>query len=334
MVETECYEKYLYGKSMKISKDTGITGYFDLFVFVVGWESRCSEVIDFFSPTSELNSGIILSFETIGVKGYELRYMEKVRSFVEKKTEIIHELEDEPNNFKILIHKVEQIIINLALSLNRPLIIGFDITSCPRLYFLHLLAFCLKHNISKSLSFFYSEGIQESETREFIRTRGEWKIIETPGFESEVNPEQKNLFIASAGFEGKRCKSLFFKYEPEDMGILLPSPGYNEEYTRLAEETCLYLKEDFSIPADNIVLAPAGDAIAAWEILKKKSLNRENYNVSYITLGPKPHTLAMGIHGFLNRYTLTYRIPEVYIKAEVKSTGIFWQYDVKNLLFL
>lgn len=331
---TECYEKYLYGESTKIPLDQGIKDYFDLFIFTVGWESRCYEIKNYSSNDFCFNSAIIISFEHRGEKGYEQTYMDEIKSFVNEKTNEVEEIEEDPNNFKAIDEKIEIITESLAKKLKRPLKIGFDMTSCPRYYFLRFLAFCLRNNLSKKLSFFYSEGVYKSEIKEFITTTGEWKVIEIPMFTGSVDPEHKNLFIASIGFKGKRCKSLISNYEPEEIGILLPNPGYNDEYTKKAKDECDYVKKDFYIPEENITTAPAGDAVAAWESLKKKSLNKENYKITYLTLGPKPHVLAMGIHGFLNGYILTYRIPDEYTKMEVEPNGVFWKYEIKNLIFL
>jgi len=331
---TECYEKHLFGTSTKILANEGIVDNFDLFIFTVGWESRCTEITKYSTENFTFDSTLILSFKPGGEKGYHTNYMDKIRSLAEEKSIEIHEIESDPNNLGFIGEKIEEIIKRLIQKLNRPLIIGFDITSCPRYFFLHFLAFCLKHNLSKRISFFYSEGEYKTENENFIHTKGEWEIIEIPTFESEIDPEYRSLFVASVGFKGRRCKSLLSKYEPHEIGILLPVPGYNEKYTNKAKKECSDLREDFFISDENIAVAPAGDAIAAWESLKKKSLNKEKHRITYLTLGPKPHVLAMGIHGFLNRYTLTYRIPEGYTKIEVESNGVVWKYDIKNLIFL
>lgn len=331
---TECYEKHLFGRSARVLMDEGIVDHFDLFIFTVGWESRCTEITNYSTKDLSFDSTIILSFKPNGEKGYQTKYKDKIKSLAEERANETHEIESDPNNLETIGEKIEEITTDLVKKLKRPLIIGFDITSCPRYFFLRFLAFCLKHDISKRMSFFYSEGEYKFENGEFIQTKGEWEIIEIPTFEGEVDPESKSLFVASVGFKGKRCRSLISKYEPHDIGILLPVPGYNSGYTKQAEEECNNLREDFLISDENIATAPAGDAIAAWESLKKKSLNKEKYRITYLTLGPKPHILAMGIHGFLNRYILTYRIPEGYTKIEVDSTDVFWRYDITNLIFL
>lgn len=331
---TECYEKNLFGTSTKILANEGIVDHFDLFIFTVGWESRCTEITKYSTENFTFDSTLILSFKPGGEKGYRTNYMDKIRSLAEEKSSEIHEIESDPNDLGFIGEKIEKIIRGLIQNLKRPLIIGFDITSCPRYFFLRLLAFCLKHDLSKRISFFYSEGEYKTENENFIHTKGEWEIIEIPTFESEIDPEYRSFFVASVGFKGKRCKSLLSKYEPHEIGILLPVPGYNDKYTARAKKECSALREDFFISDENIAVAPAGDAIAAWESLKKKSLNKEKHRITYLTLGPKPHVLAMGIHGFLNRSVLTYRIPEGYTKIEVAPNGIFWKYDIKNLIFL
>lgn len=331
---TECFEKHLFGKSTKILANEGIVDHFDLFIFTVGWESRCTAITNYSTEKFTFDSTIILSFKLGGEKGYRTDYMDKIVLLAEEKTNDTYKIERDPNNLDFIGEEIERITENIIKKLERPIVIGFDITSCPRYFFLRFLAFCLKYNLSKRISFFYSEGEYKTENWEFFHTKGEWEIIEIPTFEGEIDPENKNLFVASVGFKGKRCRSLLLKYEPHQIGIILPVPGYNDKYTEKAQKECDDLKEDFFIPDENIAIASAGDAIAAWESLKKKSLNKEGYRITYLTLGPKPHVLAMGIHGYLNKYILTYRIPEGYTKIEVDPNGVFWKYEIKNLIFL
>ena len=117
-----------------------------------------------------------------------------------------------------------------------------------------------------------------------------------------------------------------------DLGILLPIPGFTKLYTEKTKKECQPLIEQFNIPQQQIVKASAGDAIAAWKILKNPGVNKKDRNIIYLTYGPKPHILAMGIHGALNKNIIvTYRIPyKGFEKMNVESLGNFWKYDIRN----
>lgn len=337
MKMTECYENHIYGRSTRVSKEEGIRDRFDLFIFTCGWESRCMEITKYDAGNFSFDSAAIISFKLGDENGYSQEHMDKLNSFADTKivgSEIVF-IEGEPNELEKITGYIRDMIKKLVGKLERPLHIGFDITSCPRYFFLYLLGFCLKYNVAKKLSFFYSEGAYKIDTKDYVLTKGDWKLTEISELEGSYNPADKKLFVVSAGFEGSRYRSLVAKYEPDDIGILLPDPGFNPDYTQKAKDECQPMIEEFNIPDDAIVKAPAGDAIATWNALKEPSLNKKDYHINYLTFGPKPHALAMGVHGFLNKkISVTYRIPEGYTKLEVAPTGIFWRYDIQNLIFL
>ena len=334
-IKSECLEKYILGKSFQISRDGGIAGDFDLFIFCCGWESRCTEIINHDQEELQFNSAAIISFKMGDDLGYDNDYMKLLASFSTRKTNKLILLEHEPTELDAITHDIDKMIAGLADELGRPIYIGFDITCCPRFVFLYILGYCLRTGIAKDISFFYSEGIYESGSKEYVHTRGSWKIIEIPGLEAREYILNKKLFVVSAGWEGSRYRSVVAKYEPDRLGILLPDPGFTSDYTYTSREECKPLIEEYNLGLDAIVSAPAGDAIAAWQVLKAPALNIDDHHIAYLTFGPKPHSLAMGIRGFLyDEISVIYRIPEEYTKIEVKPNGIFWRYDIKNLLFI
>lgn len=333
---TDFSENNLYGISEKLSKKDGIKGHFDLFIFTSSWESRCMEIINYDGVDFDFESAAIISFKLGMEKGYLPEYMDKLKSFVNTKgiNSDIFFIEHESTELKKITNDIKNIIEKLVKDKNRPLHIGFDITSCPRFFFLYLLGFCLNNRMACKLSFFYSEGIYNIDEKDYVHTTGDWEIIEISGLEAKIyDPADKKMFVVSAGFEGNRFRSLVAKYEPDNLGILLPDPGFNRNYTQKVNNECKPMIDEYNISDDSIVKAPAGDAIAAWKALKTPSLNKDGYHIAYLTFGPKPHALAMGIHGFLNeKISVIYRIPKGYTGLEVKPTEIFWRYEIKNLV--
>jgi hypothetical protein len=265
--------------------------------------------------------------------GYEKEYMADLVSFAEKKCTNFEKIEYNPGELELMAKDICDKIIKLFLKLKRPIHLGYDITCSPRYTFLYLMAFCLRYNICKNISFFYSEGIYSTNPNEYVHTKGSWRILEIPGLETTDYEIDKKLFVISAGWEGSHYRSLVSKYEPDALGILLPNPGFSEEYTKKSMQECEPLIDEYNVPDESIVKAPAGDAISAWEMLKTPSLNKDGYHIAYLTFGPKPHALAMGLRGYVNKkISVLYRIPEGYNKIEVKPNNIFWRYDINNLL--
>ncbi|MDD2835265.1 MAG: hypothetical protein PHY05_03870 [Methanothrix sp.] len=330
---TEISENVLKGESTKLSKHNGIIKDYDLFIFSCGWESRCLEIMNYDSLSFIFDNAMIISFMYKDGMGYEEEYMKKLILFAEEKSTNVERIEYYPNRLEIMAEEICQSLFRLYLELKRPLIIGYDITCSPRYIFLYLMAFCFKYNICKEISFFYSEGIYDTNPEKYIHTKGNWSILEIPGLEAKEFEINKKLFVISAGWEGSRYRSLISRYEPDKIGILLPDPGFSEEYTLQSTRECKPLINDYNIQSNSIVKAPAGDAIYAWDMLRSPVLNGKYYHIAYLTFGPKPHALAMGLRGFVNdNISVLYRIPDGYYKIEVKPNGNFWEYDIKNIL--
>lgn len=329
---TEISENILKGESIKLSKDTGIIKDYDLFIFSCGWESRCVEILNYNTESFNFNNAMIISFMSKDGMGYEEEYMSKLLSFSKEKSSNVERIEYFPDSLEIMAKEICQALLKLYLNLKRPLFIGYDITCSPRYIFLYLMAFCFKYNICKKISFFYSEGIYDTSPEKYIHTKGNWNILEIPGLEAREFEINKKLFVISAGWEGSRYRSLISRYEPDKIGILLPDPGFSEKYTFQSARECEPLINDYNIQSDSIVKAPAGDAIYAWDVLRTPALNDKRYHIAYLTFGPKPHALAMGLRGFVNdNISVLYRIPDGYYKIEVKPNGTLWEYDIKNI---
>lgn len=329
---TQISENILKGESTRLSKKKGISKNFDLFIFSCGWESRCFEILNYDSDKFSFDKAMIISFMLKDGLGYNKEYMDKLISFCDGKTHDIERIEYYPNDLEFMAKEICQSLIKLYLKLRRPIILGYDITCCPRYIFLYLMGFCFKYNISKEISFFYSEGTYETIPRNYIHTKGNWKILEVPGLEAKEFEINKKFFIISAGWEGSRYRSLISKYEPDKIGILLPDPGFSNDYTVQSRRECEPLINDYNILEESIAKAPAGDAIYAWDMLRLPALNERNYHMAYLTFGPKPHALAMGLRGFVSdNISVLYRIPDGYYKIEVRPNDIFWEYDVRNI---
>lgn len=260
--------------------------------------------------------------------------MKQMTSFTQSNSNLIF-VEHEITDLELICKDIKKILIDLVIELDRPLNIAFDITCCPRYVFLFLVAFCLRNNISKELSIFYSEGDYQTDPKEYIHTRGKWRIIEIPGLEARSINFNKRLFVVSAGWEGKYYRKLISRYEPDHLGILLPNPGFTQIYTEKTQEECYPLIKEYNLKDEAIVSAPAGDAVEAWKVLGNPFLNQDNCQITYLTFGTKPHALAMGIRGILHdEISVVYRIPDGYSRIDARGNGNLWRYDIINLIYI
>jgi len=335
-IMTECIEDYLKGRSNRLSKKNGIQEQLDLFIFSVGWESRCQEIIKYDKPNFKFNKAILLTTSFGNVPGYKSIFFDKIEKYAKRKTIDVTQIDikfiEKYDNTTLQksLENLTRIILETAEKQKRPINIGFEISSCPRRIILYLLAFCLNRDLFDKFIFYYSEG----KYQDYNFSKGDWRLVEIPTITNVYNFSDKKFYIFSAGFEENRYRSIIANEDPYNIGLLIPTPGYSKEYTDKVNSTCTSIIRDFNIKKQNVAHCRAGDAIAAWSELKRDSLNQENYNISYLPFGPKPHVLAMGLHGFLNKNIhVLYRIPKGgYKEIEVESNGVVWRYEIKNLL--
>lgn len=361
---SEYYEKYLYGNSICFSKESEIEGIFDIFIFSVGWEDRCINITDHIGNEFLFSEAVILKFSDEGIGIKEAEYDDYIKQFLDVKKvrkikDILFDTVDPTEEFILKfgsqggseckgIGELFSFIESIHRMKERPLNIGFDISSCPRVVFLQFLHYCIVNDITETLSFFYSEGDYGSninqENDEF--TSGLWEVNTIPGYGGKnINIQKKDYFVVSFGFDQKsytgwvdECESLI------KVGVLLPVPGYDIEYDDIVKKKLRYFKEKLSLDENNDIgntnylseCATAGDAIEAWQKLDLFLLDNIESNMTFLPYGPKPHSLAMGLKCLLNdNLILTYRTStRGYNKINVKALGKVWRYDIKNLVLI
>ncbi len=240
---TEFFEGYLYGRSKSFDKGISIDGFFDLFIFTAGWEERCTKIISHNSDEFSFDEAIVLSFINSGRKGWNINYYKKILRFIKinkKKRHSLIVLDALVPNFEGLkdISKLFEIIKTKQQQLKRPIELGFDISSCPRVVFLQILHYCIENDLTKSISFFYAEGIYDFDVaRDEVFVAGDWDTIAIPGYGGKnINLQKKDYFILSFGFEQKgylgwveECDTL------AKVGVLFPHPPYIPKYDKIGK---------------------------------------------------------------------------------------------------
>jgi hypothetical protein len=334
---TEFQENYIYGHSKKYEIHESISGSFDLLLISCGWESRCVDFIKRVDHEFRYEYASVISFRLGEEPGYDREYMEDITELIERSVnkENASFIENEVTNLTKIVYEIKKLILDLIKKLNRPLNLAFDITCCPRYVFLFLVAFCLRNNLTKELTIFYSEPNYQTKPNNYVHTKGKWRLIEIPGLEPRNIILNRSLIVVSAGWEGKYYRRMVANSEPDYLGILLPNPGFSDQYTEKTWSECKPLAEEYNLTSDAIIKVHAGDAIAAWKSLEAPLLNRPDCQIYYLTFGTKPHALAMGIRGILHdEISVLNRIPNGYYKINALGNGNIWRYDLVNLIYL
>ena len=202
---TKYAKKNLSGISTKVDKINDED--FDIFFYTIGWESRFAEIINRLSNSFTSERNIVCSFTNRNKKGYnskkKSKFIEELNLHTSTESEL---LEFEYSKFNEFRDKINQIIYAELELKQRPLKIGFEISSCPRYYFLSIFSLCIAKNYTSDFSFFYSEGeylsIEEDDDfDDFFNSYGEnTEIIPYSGY---TKKEERTVFVFSLGFESK-----------------------------------------------------------------------------------------------------------------------------------
>ena len=334
---TKHTKKHIYGNSTKITEinDTD----FDIFFYTVGWESRFAEILNHFGDSFMPEKNYVCSFKQKNRKGYDAKkkseFINELKEHIDTEPDLI---EFEYSNFKTFGKRINNLIYSELEIKNRPLKIGFEISSCPRYYILYVLGLCISKNYTKELSFFYSEGeysnIDEGDDfDDFFNSYGmETEIIPYSG---SIKKEGKTVFVFSLGFESHFIIDEIMKSEPDFVIFLCANPGYTREYEGIVKDEIKRIVDFCELP-DNMYTqmdAAAGDAISAWQQLEEnKIVELKDAHIVHYAIGTKPHCLALSLNALVNDNTVVkYRIVKKYKNRDVKSNGEFWRYDITNL---
>lgn len=320
---------------------------FDLFFYIIGWESRFVEIVNLLGKSFSSKKHIICSFKqkdkegfnSTKEKGYDLA---KKKEFIDNLEHHIGtnylELEYKYAEFDKFNDEINEIIYLELEKKKRPLKIGFEMSSCPRYYFLYVLCLCIVKNYTRKISFFYSEGEyssapEDDDLDEFFSSYG--KTTEIVPYSGFTRKEGKSLFVFSLGFESKFIIDEIIQKDPNYVVFLCANPGYTPEYVSTVEREIKRIVGFCELPDSGYTKdnSAAGDAIDAWKKLENTLYIhiKDAHIVNYVT-GTKPHCLAMALNGLVNdNIVVKYRIAEKYKRRDVKSNGIFWRYDITNL---
>jgi len=220
--------------------------------------------------------------------------------------------------------------------IKRPLRLFIDASVCPRYYLLGLVATSLSSGIASHVSISYAEGRyprKEKNTAEDISfTYGQWKSVAVPGLEGRYSPGLKRFFLVSIGFEGWKTMRAVTRADPDRVSLLHGKPGTNDDYPERSIRDNAELINHYKIPPEQILNAHAGDAIAAWQVLSERAIERTDENAYFLCSGTKPHSLALGLRALsLKRPAVLYNLPEAHEVVAIESNGKFWRFDVQSV---
>ena len=222
--------------------------------------------------------------------------------------------------------------------LRRPIRVFIDSSTCPRYYALAVLATSIGGGLASRVSLFYAEGRYPDPDHEpEIAFTGERsQSVAVPGLEGTYDPDKDRFYLIAVGFEGWKTLRTVAQADPDRVSVLFPSPGTQPGYEDRTRNDNEPLFRGYRIPHTQIIKAPAGDAIAAWEALSEAALERpEAENTCFLCCGTKAHAVGLGLRAMVARYpAVLYNLPDEHKVVPIEASGRYWLFEVRDVTAL
>jgi len=325
---------YLAGNSYQSDAPQNlIAGHFDVLVVVSSWDRRCLCITD--CPDLTASTAIGVYFDVRDSSGLRDAHDKAVEQYCEMRGGLYEPIKGQSLDLPGMWGRIFGRISQARRAAGRPIRICMDLSTCPRYYSISVLSRCLGQGIAESVTMLYAEGRYPklNEGPELALTGGKWATVPVPGLEGEYDPRKSRFYLISVGFEGMKTLRVTSKGDPERVSVLFPDPAVLPEYAEKTQRCNQDLFEQYRIPDEQVVRAPAGDAIGAWKALAEASLERpESEDAYYLCCGTKPHSIGLALHAMaLGHPAVLYSVPEEHLVVNTQPIGVFWRFDVRDV---
>lgn len=308
-----------------------VAGDYDMLIMTSSWDSRCQCLAE---SAVTARTGLGIFFENEGEQGLRARHDPVVRDFLGRQCETHSEVFGASEDLDRLWSDIWQAILEAVAAAGRPMRLLFDLSTCPRYYAMAVVANGFRHQLVSELTAFYAEGhypdgssVNPHETF----TTGKWDTVPVPGLEGASNPSRERRYVVSVGFEGTKTFRAVNAEGADQVSLVLASPGVAPDYEQRTLESNAELIDEFLIPENEFVRAPAADAIATWAALRERSADWASDDVFYLPCGTKAHALGMALHALSSdEPTVMYARPASHRETNIKPLGAYWTYLITD----
>lgn len=325
----------LRGRSFSASTAAELySGEYDLAILISSWDRRAVCVAQAERFKAGLCVVTLFTYrDRLGLRDqHDVELLEFARRCASEVCEVQSDSLDLQGTWSQLLRSM----VEFRHRLRRPLRIFVDASACPRYYLLAIVATALSSGLAAHVSVTYAEGrypAKATDSNEDISfTHGQWKSVAIPTLEGRYSPGLKRFLLVSIGFEGWKTIRAVARADPDRVSILHGNPGTTAEYAQRAMQDNADLIRYYRIPPDQILCAPAGDAIAAWKTLSDSAIERPEENTYFLCSGTKPHSLGLGLRALcLRSPAVLYNLPEAHHVVAIEPNGNYWRFDIESL---
>ena len=325
---------HLRGESKaSASAESAVDGNFDFVLLCSSWDKRSVCL----SSSSHWRSRktCLLLFDHRDALGLRDAHDAVILSRARESSEEVIPIRGASSDLDGLWGRIYRSLVELRMHVNRPLRLLIDASACPRYFCCALLGTAINRGIAAHVSLFYAEGVYSAQGDGTVVsfTGGPWRSVPIAGLNGEPDPGKKRYYLISAGWEGDKTFKTVTESDPDRISLLLPDPGVTADYTVRARQANQCLVEEYRVPNEQIIAAPAGDAIAAWKALTEANLERStDENAFYMCCGTKPHAIGMALRAMcLGHPQVRYQIPSSHVINDIRPSGRFWTFAVDDL---
>jgi len=320
------------------SVDAATEGDFDLGFVFPSWDTRCTSFTE--SKSLCIDSVVEITYENQGAGNRFAKNRQIVIDGLNSLASKVSKIDASLENMQLCARRMFNAIEEAANAKERPVKVFFDMSTASRYYILSTLAVALRSGLVSDFVFFYPEGeylaAASEQSERGIFSGGKWETVAVPGLNGQFFAGKPYSLLVSIGFEGAKTLRVVNKLEPSQVSVLIPSPGFSEEYARKTIEQNQRLIDDFVRTADDTVCAEAGNLVDALRKLQAFSQGlTEQQNLVFVCCGTKPHSLALGLRAYeLQTPLVYYNKPSRHIENATVATGKYWRYHIRDLSVL
>ena len=332
MEGTTFRHSFLAGVSRPAASPTRIVrDRYDLLLMAASWDSRCLCLLE---TAVTATQGIGVFFENRGVLGLREKHDPLITEFLHSRCEATGLIEHASEDLDGLWNQLWTATWATYAEIGRPLDVLLDLSTCPRYYAMALLAGGFRKGIISRLTCFYAEGRYPdsgpaNENEQF--TAGRWETRPIPSLIGTADPGKQRLYVVSVGFEGSKTFRAVTNDDADRVMVLFPRPGVLPEYPDRTRTSNLVLYEEYDLQDADEIVAPAGDAVAAWRALVEHHPTRPTENPFYLCCGTKPHSLGMALHALIDeRVTVLYAKPASHKEFEIVPLDSYWTFEIRD----
>jgi hypothetical protein len=226
----------------------------------------------------------------------------------------------------------------VARRIGRPFSLTIDISTCPKIYFLQLLAFAIGSGIVSQAQVFYAETAYDGEPLQksgvasgYRFTDGAWQSLPVPYLEGHFRPGRRRHAVVSIGGDSPSVDKLIRRYEPERLTLISPIPSISESIEADIRRETEAIRKSFG--ETDVIEVGAFDVVRAFSILSQTSPKwTDKEEVCLFCLGSKPQSLAIGLSALIDqRLPVVCRVPTRYLERAHTATGSSWLFRIRDL---